>query len=201
MSPTAPTSRGSTSATWFSRVATPARSAPATIAASEPRRGTVSAKPAAVGAQIVALSADAEQDTAGLIEQHDLTFPGGDGADARHLAQLTGACLNDDPRYVQSTGFVLDAHRRVIVSVYSSEAIGRLVPDDVVGLIRSFSATRRWTPRERRALPIPEVSHGHGTRRLRRQRDLSSTEVRSTHRSSEPCANRPLLELPERPLQ
>jgi hypothetical protein len=36
----------------------------------------------------------------------------------------------------QSTGFVLDPTGSVIVSVYSSGAIGRLVPDDVVGLIR-----------------------------------------------------------------
>ena len=84
-----------------------------------------------VGAQVVALSADTEQDTAGLIDKHDLTFPVGYGADARHLAQLTGAFVNDDPLYVQSTGFVLDPDGRVIVSVYSSGAIGRLVPDDV----------------------------------------------------------------------
>jgi hypothetical protein len=38
--------------------------------------------------------------------------------------------------YLQSTGFVLDPAGKVIVSVYSSGAIGRLVPDDVVGLVR-----------------------------------------------------------------
>jgi hypothetical protein len=36
---------------------------------------------------------------------------------------------------LQSTGFVLDPSGHVVVSVYSSGAIGRLVPDDVVGLI------------------------------------------------------------------
>jgi hypothetical protein len=40
------------------------------------------------------------------------------------------------PKYLQSTGFVLDPTGRVIVSVYSSGAIGRLAPDDVVGLVR-----------------------------------------------------------------
>ena len=75
-----------------------------------------------------------------MIEKHDLTFPVGYGADARHLAELTGAFVNDDPLYVQSTGFVLDPDGRVIVSVYSSGAIGRLVPDDVVGLIRYLRA-------------------------------------------------------------
>ena len=75
-----------------------------------------------------------------MTEKHDLTFPVGYGADARHLAELTGAFVNDDPLYVQSTGFVLDPDGRVIVSVYSSGAIGRLVPDDVVGLIRYLRA-------------------------------------------------------------
>jgi hypothetical protein len=37
--------------------------------------------------------------------------------------------------YLQSTGFVLDPTGNVIVSVYSSSAIGRLVPDDVIGLV------------------------------------------------------------------
>jgi peroxiredoxin len=93
-----------------------------------------------VGAQVVALSTDTEQDTAGLIDKHDLTFPVGHSADARHLAQLTGAFVNDDPPYAHSTGFVLDPDGRVIVSVYSTGAIGRLVPNDVVGLIRHLRA-------------------------------------------------------------
>ncbi len=38
--------------------------------------------------------------------------------------------------YQQSTGFVLDPHGKVVVSVYSSGAIGRLVPGDVAGLVR-----------------------------------------------------------------
>jgi hypothetical protein len=38
--------------------------------------------------------------------------------------------------FLQSTGFVLDPSGRVVVSVYSSGAIGRLVPEDVVGMIR-----------------------------------------------------------------
>ena len=52
------------------------------------------------------------------------------------LAAATGAFVNDQPVYLQSTGFVLEPEGRVVVSVYSSGAIGRLVPEDVVGLIR-----------------------------------------------------------------
>lgn len=87
-------------------------------------------------ARVVALSVDDEETTAKLVHEHGLSFPVGHSADARHLARLTGAFVNEDPLYVQSTGFVLDPDGRVVVSVYSSGAIGRLVPDDVVGLVR-----------------------------------------------------------------
>jgi peroxiredoxin len=89
-----------------------------------------------VGAQVVAVSVDDEATTRELIAKHGLTFPVGFGADARAVAEATGAFVNDDPTYLQSTGFVLDPDGKVVVSVYSSGAIGRLVPEDVVGLIR-----------------------------------------------------------------
>jgi peroxiredoxin len=89
-----------------------------------------------LGAEVAALSVDDEATTKELIARHGLEFPVGHTADARAIAAVTGAFVNDDPVYLQSTGFVLDPGGRVIVSVYSSGAIGRLVPDDVIGLIR-----------------------------------------------------------------
>ena len=88
------------------------------------------------GVRVVALSVDDKETTAALVARHKLTFPVGYGADAASLAALTGAFVNPDPVYLQSTGFVLDPGGKVIVSVYSSGAIGRLVPDDVIGLVR-----------------------------------------------------------------
>ena len=69
-----------------------------------------------------------------LIARHGLRFPVGHSADAAAIARATGAFVNPGPPYLQSTGFVLDPGGRVIVSVYSSGAIGRLVPQDVLGL-------------------------------------------------------------------
>jgi hypothetical protein len=40
------------------------------------------------------------------------------------------------PLYVQATGFILDLNGNVITSVYRSGAIGRLLPDDVLGLVK-----------------------------------------------------------------
>jgi len=91
---------------------------------------------AEIGARVVALSVDDEATTRELIAKHGLSFPVGHSADARAIARATGAFVNDDPLFVQSTGFVLDPAGRVVVSVYSSGAIGRLVPEDVIGLIR-----------------------------------------------------------------
>ncbi len=95
-----------------------------------------SATLASLGVQVAALSVDDEASTADLIAKHHLTYPVGFGADARAIADLTGAFVNPDPVYLQSTGFVLDPAGDVVVSVYSSGAIGRLVPEDVAGLVR-----------------------------------------------------------------
>jgi len=88
------------------------------------------------GIRVAALSVDDEEATAALVARHKLTFPVGYAADAAAVASLTGAFVNPDPVYLQSTGFVLDPAGNVVVSVYSSGAIGRLVPEDVIGLVR-----------------------------------------------------------------
>ena len=87
-----------------------------------------------VDISVVALSVDDEATTLDLIARHGLRFPVGHSADAAAIAHATGAFINPGPPYLQSTGFVLDPCGRIIVSVYSSGAIGRLIPQDVAGL-------------------------------------------------------------------
>jgi peroxiredoxin len=98
---------------------------------------------AEAGIKVVALSVDDEPATAELIANHGLTFPVGHSADARAISELTGAFVNPDPVHLQSTGFVLSPAGAVVVSVYSSGAIGRLMPEDVLGLVRYL---RQHTP-------------------------------------------------------
>ncbi|GAA3824753.1 redoxin domain-containing protein [Streptomyces chiangmaiensis] len=93
---------------------------------------------AETGIKVVALSVDDEPTTAELITKLGLTFPVGHTADAAAISAATGAFVNPQPVYLQSTGFVLDPSGKVVVSVYSSGAIGRLVPDDVIGLVRNL---------------------------------------------------------------
>lgn len=91
---------------------------------------------AALGVRVVALSVDDESTSAALVERLRIGFRVGFGADVDAIAAATGAFTNDDPKYLQSTGFVLDPDGNVVTAVYSSGAIGRLVPDDVVGFVR-----------------------------------------------------------------
>lgn len=90
----------------------------------------------ALDVRVAALSVDDEPTTKALVDKHHLAFPVGHSADAERVAALTGAYLNDDPRYLQSAGFVLGPDGSVLNAVYSSGAIGRLVPEDVAGLVR-----------------------------------------------------------------
>jgi peroxiredoxin len=91
---------------------------------------------AGLGVKVIALSVDDEQTSAALVARHRLRFPVGHSADADKVAEATGAYVNDDPRYLQSTGFVLAPDGTVRVAVYSSDAIGRLAADDVAGYVR-----------------------------------------------------------------
>jgi peroxiredoxin len=86
--------------------------------------------------RVVALSVDNSADAMALVEKHRLNFPVGYGADADKIAVSTGAYVSDSPRYLQSSGFVLDPNGKVITAVYSSGAIGRLVAEDVIGFVR-----------------------------------------------------------------
>lgn len=95
---------------------------------------------AEVGVKVVALSVDDEATTSELVTKLGLAFPVGHSADAHAVAAATGAFVDPDRGFLQSTGFVLDPGGRLMLSVYSSGAIGRLVPEDVVGLIRYVRA-------------------------------------------------------------
>jgi len=91
---------------------------------------------AALDIRVVAFSVDDEQTTQALIAKHHLNFPMGHSARADEVSQAIGAYVNERPHHFQSTGFILKPDSTVLVAVYSSGAVGRLVPEDVAGLIR-----------------------------------------------------------------
>jgi peroxiredoxin len=90
--------------------------------------------------KIASVSVDDREKTEALVEKHKLGFPVAYGADARAVSAATGAFVNDEPVYLQATGFVLDPEGRIVTAVYSTGAIGRLLPDDVLGLVRHIKS-------------------------------------------------------------
>jgi len=92
-------------------------------------------KLAEAGIKVVALSVDDEVTTRATIEKRRLSFPVGHSADVEQVAAVTGAYTNQSPRYLQTTGFLLTPDGKVANAVYSSGPIGRLVAEDVIGMV------------------------------------------------------------------
>jgi hypothetical protein len=95
-------------------------------------------------------------------QQARVDLPGGPSADGPHVRELTGAFVNPDPESIQETGFVLLPDGRVVVSVYFSGVIGRLTPEEVMGLVRYLACTIRrrmpWLPAGEEPVGLPGLS-------------------------------------------
>ena len=90
----------------------------------------------ALNTSIVALSIDPLEEAQKTLERHNLTFSLGYGVNADAVAALTGAYTNPEPNFLQATGFVLKPDGTVAIAVYSSGAVGRLVAEDTLGLVK-----------------------------------------------------------------
>lgn len=86
---------------------------------------------------LVALSVDDEATSAGTVDKHAITFPVGHSADPEAVAELLGTYLGDHGNgpFLQASGFVLRPDSTVAVAVYSSDAIGRLTPQEILGFV------------------------------------------------------------------
>jgi peroxiredoxin len=100
-------------------------------------------KLAGEGIKVASVSVDDREKSEALVEKHKLGFPVAFGADARAVSAATGAFVNDDPVCLQATGFVLNSEGRIMTAVYSTRAIGRLLPEDVLGFVRYLKSSAR----------------------------------------------------------
>jgi peroxiredoxin len=91
------------------------------------------------GIKVVSVSVDDREKSETLVEKYELGFPVAYGANARAVSAVTGA-FDDDPVCLQATGLVLNPEGRVVTPVYSTRAIGRLMPDDVLGFVRHLKS-------------------------------------------------------------
>lgn len=88
--------------------------------------------------RVTAFSVDDEAATRAFIAKHDIAFRVGHSADIEAVVAQTGAYRNEAPgrgHFLETTGFVLAPDGTVVTALYSSRAIGRLVPNDILGLV------------------------------------------------------------------
>ena len=87
---------------------------------------------------MLAASTDPREKAAETVAEHSLTFPVGYGLPLKETAGLFGAFYEEKRGILQATGFVVKPDRTIAVSQYSSGPIGRLVWQDVLGLIQFY---------------------------------------------------------------
>jgi peroxiredoxin len=95
---------------------------------------------AQAGIGVVSLSADAREQASAVVVEHGLEFPVGYGASVDVVAAALGGYYEPHPTqqrpYLQSAGFVVGPGGTVLLAMYSSGAIGRLVWQDVLGFVK-----------------------------------------------------------------
>lgn len=87
---------------------------------------------------VVAASTDPRDKAADTVKEHGLTFPVGFGLPLEPTAATVGAFYDPGRKVLQATGFVLKPDRTIAVGQYSSGPIGRLVWQDVLGLVQFY---------------------------------------------------------------
>ena len=89
--------------------------------------------------RVIVASVDSAEQSATLAEELGLAnLEMASGLDAISVAAAVGGYLDtSDHPFLQPTAFVLDPENRVVMSVYSSGALGRLSPGDVVKVVQS----------------------------------------------------------------
>jgi peroxiredoxin len=88
--------------------------------------------------KVVAASVDTEEEARKTIEECGIDFPVGYGANSKTVSELTGCFYEERRQIIHSTGFVLKPDSTIAVAVYSTGPIGRLVWQDVLGLVQFY---------------------------------------------------------------
>lgn len=87
---------------------------------------------------VVAASTDPLEKAQETVREHSLTYPVGYGLPLKETAEALGTFYEERRGILQSTGFVVKPDRTIAVSQYSSGPIGRLVWQDILGLVQFY---------------------------------------------------------------
>lgn len=90
------------------------------------------------GIAVVAASTDPLEKAAETVAAHSLTFPVGYGLPLKETARLFGAFYEERRGILHATGFLVKPDRTIAVAQYSSGPIGRLVWQDILGLVQFY---------------------------------------------------------------
>ena len=90
------------------------------------------------GISVVAASTDPIEKAKETVTEHSLTLPVGYGLPAKETAATLGAFYEEKRGFLQATGFVIKPDKTIAVAQYSSGPIGRLVWQDILGLVQFY---------------------------------------------------------------
>jgi peroxiredoxin len=87
------------------------------------------------GVDVVAASSDTEENARLTVDEVKAEFPIAWGLEPRGFAQATGAFWNERGNHLHATGFVIRPGGKIALATYSSGALGRMMPQDVLHLM------------------------------------------------------------------
>jgi peroxiredoxin len=94
----------------------------------------------ALDAQIVALSADREQEARGTVDQLGLEFKVLYGLDPETTSRAIGCYTgeHEGKPHIQPAGFILGSDGRIVHAMYSSGKVGRLTASDALTIVKDL---------------------------------------------------------------
>jgi hypothetical protein len=105
--------------------------------------GRAQDKLVAEGITTIAASTDPLDKVRETVAEQALTFPVGYGLPLKETARDLGAFYDPERGVLHATGFVVRPDGRIAVAQYSSGPIGRLVWQDVLGLVQFYKNQAR----------------------------------------------------------
>ena len=91
----------------------------------------------------IAASADPQDRAAETVAELGLSMPVGYGLPVKETAATLGAFFEERRGFLHATGFVVKPDRTIAVAQYSTGPIGRLVWQDVLGLVQHYKQQAR----------------------------------------------------------
>jgi len=97
----------------------------------------------AEGIRVIAASTDPQDKAAATVAELGLGMSVGYGLPLKDTAAALGAFYEEKRGVLHATGFVVRPDRTIAVAQYSSGPIGRLVWQDVLGLVQHYKKQAR----------------------------------------------------------